>query len=289
MEDGNYYERLDRFLRNVLDDLKLSSIYKLLRKGNVKVNGKRLKDGSHRLSIGDVLQVYYLGDSSRMKRLEETRELTPRKIPLDIIYEDDAIIALDKPAGISVHPGKGIQIVTLIEGLLAYGREKGFEPHPVHRLDKHTSGVILFSKSLASAREVSRLFREHKVEKIYLTLVKDFPQAENGRLESMSEGVLEALEYSLEKRYREVSLLKVRLHTGKKHQIRRQMAQIGCPVAGDDVYGDRTFNRNFKKASGLKRYFLHCQHLGFTYSSGSKITVDSKLPEDLLKVLASLE
>jgi len=274
VEDGNYYERLDRFLRNVLDDLKLSSIYKLLRKGNVKVNGKRVKDGSHRLSIGDVLQVYYLGDSSRMKRLEETRELTPRKIPLDIIYEDDAIIALDKPAGISVHPGKGIQIVTLIEGLLAYGREKGFEPHPVHRLDKHTSGVILFSKSLASAREVSRLF---------------CPQAENGRLESMSEGVLEALEYSLEKRYREVSLLKVRLHTGKKHQIRRQMAQIGCPVAGDDVYGDRTFNRNFKKASGLKRYFLHCQHLGFTYSSGSKITVDSKLPEDLLKVLASLE
>ncbi|HOI63664.1 MAG TPA: RluA family pseudouridine synthase [Mesotoga sp.] len=289
MDNGNYYERLDRFLRNVLNDLKLSSIYKLLRKGNVKVNGKRVKDESHRLSLGDVLQVYYLGDSSKMKRLEETRELVPQKIPLDILYEDDTTIAIDKPAGISVHPGKGIQIITLIEGLLAYGREKGFEPHPVHRLDKHTSGVILFAKSPASAREISRLFREHEVEKIYLTLVKGCPQIESARLESLNEGILEVLEYSLEKRYREVSLLKVRLHTGKKHQIRRQMAQINCPVAGDDVYGDRTFNRNFKKASGLKRYFLHCQHLGFTCSSGLKIAVDSELPEDLLKVLASIE
>ncbi|HPI18431.1 MAG TPA: S4 domain-containing protein, partial [Mesotoga sp.] len=102
MDNGNYYERLDRFLRNVLNDLKLSSIYKLLRKGNVKVNGKRVKDESHRLSLGDVLQVYYLGDSSKMKRLEETRELVPQKIPLDILYEDDTTIAIDKPAGISV-------------------------------------------------------------------------------------------------------------------------------------------------------------------------------------------
>ena len=137
MDNGNYYERLDRFLRNVLNDLKLSSIYKLLRKGNVKVNGKRVKDESHRLSLGDVLQVYYLGDSSKMKRLEETRELVPQKIPLDILYEDDTTIAIDKPAGISVHPGKGIQIITLIEGLLAYGREKGFEPHPVQVRQAH--------------------------------------------------------------------------------------------------------------------------------------------------------
>ncbi|HCO70613.1 MAG TPA: hypothetical protein DIT26_08610 [Mesotoga infera] len=101
----NFYERLDRFLRRELSDLKLSSIYKLLRKGNVRVNGERVKDGSSRLEIGDVVHVVFSGDLSKLKRLEESRELTPKDIPLDILFEDVSLFAVDKPSGISVHPG----------------------------------------------------------------------------------------------------------------------------------------------------------------------------------------
>lgn len=284
----NFYERLDRFLRRELSDLKLSSIYKLLRKGNVRVNGERVKDGSSRLKIGDVIHVVFSGDPSRLKRLEETRELTPHEIPLVILFEDDLIVAVDKPSGISVHPGKGIQIVTLIEGLMAYGDARGFVPRPVHRLDKHTSGVIVFAKSPEAARELSRLFREREVEKGYYTLVKGIPE-ENRKLISRREKFVESMAFEIEKSFESVSLLWVDLFTGKKHQIRRQLSEAGYPVVGDDVYGDRDFNRDFKKITGLKRYFLHCSRLSFTRENGKRIEIASHLAVDLKKVLVNLK
>jgi len=284
----NFYERLDRFLRRELSDLKLSSIYKLLRKGNVKVNEKKVKDGSFRLEIGDLVRVAFSGDPSRLKRLRESRELIPHEIPLKILFEDESIIAVDKPAGISVHPGKGIQIVTLVEGLMAYGEARGFSPRPVHRLDKHTSGVIVFAKSPESARELSSLFRLRGMEKGYQTLVKGVPEAK-GRLVSEREKHTESLTFRIEKSFASVSLLWIDLHTGKKHQIRRQLSEAGYPVVGDDVYGDRLFNREFKKETGLRRYFLHCSRLSFIWEGGKTIEILSGLPDDLEKVLVKLK
>lgn len=276
-------------MRNVLDDLKLASIYKLLRKGNVRVNGKRVRDGAHRLSMGDILEVSYMGDASKLKRLDESRELVPQDMPLTILYENDKLVAIDKPAGISVHPGKGVQIITLVEGLLAYGKTKGFEPRPVHRLDKHTSGVILFAKSPAAAREIANLFKERKVDKVYHTLLKGVPAVKSGKITVERDGYTESLEYRLIREFEEVSLAEIKLLTGKKHQIRRQMAEMRHPVVGDDVYGEREFNRTFKKEHGLKRYFLHCSHLGLTLDSKERLEFDSPLPADLKKVLSDLE
>lgn len=284
----NFYERLDRVLRKELSDLKLSSIYKLLRRGNVRVNGNKIRDGSWKMEIGDKIQVVFSGDPSKLKRLEESRELTPKHIPLDILFEDDLIVAVDKPSGISVHPGKGIQIITLVEGLMAYGNSKGFVPRPVHRLDKHTSGVILFAKSPEAARELSKLFRERGVEKGYFTLVKGFPE-KRGKLVSQREKFVESLAFTVEKSYATTSLLWIDLFTGKKHQIRRQLSEAGYPVVGDDVYGDRLFNRDFKKETGLRRYFLHCSRLSFARNDGKEIEIISELPGDLKRVLGCLE
>lgn len=289
VDNANHYERLDRFLRNAMKDIKLSSIYKLLRKGSVRVNGKRVRDGSYRLHLNDSLTVTYSGDVSRIRRLDESRELVPRKMPLEILFEDSDLIAIDKPPGISVHPGKGIQIITLVEGLLAYGKENGFDPLPVHRLDKHTSGVIVFAKSPGSAREMARMFREREIDKTYYTLVKGNPPYEHKSITTERDGYVERLEYRIEKKFEDASLLYVKLLTGKKHQIRRQMAELGCPVVGDDVYGERDFNRQFKKAHGLKRYFLHCSSISFRGKSGELLSISSELPSDLESVLASLK
>lgn len=275
-------------MRKELSDLKLSSIYKLLRKGNVRVNGNKIRDGAWKLEIGDKVQVVFSGDPSKLKRLEESRELTPKDIPLDILFEDDFVVAVDKPSGISVHPGKGIQIITLVEGLMAYGNLKGFVPRPVHRLDKHTSGVILFAKSPEAARELSKLFREHGVEKGYFTLVKGFPESK-GKLVSQREKFVESLAFTVEKSFDSTSLLWIDLFTGKKHQIRRQLSEAGYPVVGDDVYGDRLFNRDFKKETGLRRYFLHCSRLSLVRDDGKGIEIVSELPGDLKRVLDCLE
>lgn len=289
VDEGIFYRRLDKFLRHVLPELKLSSIYKLLRKGNVRVNGKRIKEPSHELSLGDIVVVSYRGNVEYLKRLKESRELIPHNLPIKILYEDESFLAVDKPSGLAVHPGKGVQIVTLIEGLLAYGKRNGFKPFLVHRLDKHTSGVLLVAKSPQAARELTAMFREKRIDKRYVTLVKGIPEKPQAHLKDVIDGVREESEYIVKKTYSKCSLLEIRLFTGKKHQIRRQMAKNGHPVVGDDVYGDRDFNRDFKKRYELKRYFLHCMKMGFIHpKTGHYIEVLSELPDDLKKVLEKL-
>ncbi|WP_420811576.1 RluA family pseudouridine synthase [Kosmotoga pacifica] len=290
VDENSNYNRIDKFLRHTLKDFKLSSIYKLLRTGCVRVNGKKIKNPAHKIEIGDRVTVEYSGKIEYLLRLKESRKPVPYNIPFNILYEDDDLLIIDKPPGISMHPGKGIQIITLMEGLMGYGERKGFKPFLVHRLDKHTSGVLIVAKKLDNARKLTTLFRERKIDKYYLTLVKGKPSKRKEHLKQQVNGVNEELYYEVHKTFGDSSLLMVKLMTGKKHQIRRQCASIGHPVVGDDVYGDRNFNRKFKKDHGLRRYFLHCHKMSFKHpKTGELIQVVSELPDDLKRVLRSLE
>jgi 23S rRNA pseudouridine955/2504/2580 synthase len=159
----NFYSRLDRFLRRNLPEVPLSAIYKFIRKGKVYVNGKRVKNQSYKITVGDVVEVRYVDVDKYRKRKENNLE--PQKIDLDILYEDDYILVINKSAGIAVHPGKNIHVVTLIEGLIYYGNERGFQPHLVHRLDLNTSGVFVVAKDKETARILTDMFKKRLVHK----------------------------------------------------------------------------------------------------------------------------
>ena len=287
VEKQSYYRRLDRFLRKKLPDVPLSVIYKFLRKGKVYVNGRRARDPSFELEVGDVVEIRYV-NLERFKRIEKD-SLEPQPMEFDIIFEDDRYLVLNKPPSIALHPGKGIHVATLIEGLMYYGREKGFTPHLVHRLDKQTSGVLIVAKDVESARILGELFRDRKVRKIYICLVKGI--VEKSRIVSEPiESQDASTEYIVLKNYDDVSLLKVIPYTGRKHQIRRHMSSINHPIAGDGLYGDKEFNRQFKRKYGLKRFFLHCKEVSFFDPwKMEKVRFESPLPEDLSKVLSLLE
>ncbi|PLV60467.1 RluA family pseudouridine synthase [Thermotoga sp. KOL6] len=257
----NHYRRLDKFLRNRLKEIPLSVVYKLIRKGKVYVNGRRVRDPGFDLEEGDVVEIKYV-NLDNLPRRAEKKGLTPIPMKLNILYENEHYLALNKPPGVAIHPGKGVHVATLIEGLLYYGREKDFEPFLVHRLDKDTSGLLIVAKNREAARILSNMFRERRVEKEYITLVKGHPE-NNLKIIVPLDGQEAISEIVAVKPLKNLSLLRVRIYTGRKHQIRRHLAQIGFPVIGDNTYGDRQLNREIRKKYGLKRIFLHSYRMNF--------------------------
>ncbi len=285
VSEENFYRRLDRFLRKTLSDVPLSAIYKFIRKGNVLVNGKSVKRVGYELKPGDTVEIRHVDLESYRRKKED---LVPQKIDLDVIYEDDSILVVNKPPGIALHPGKGLHMVTLIEGLIHYGMERGFEPHLVHRLDYNTSGVLVVAKGKRNARILTDLFKRRAVSKTYITLVKGKVEG-SGRIDRELDGQEASTEYESLSSSSEVSLLRVRIKTGRKHQIRRHMALVGNPVVGDNRYGDKRFNRYFKRRYGLKRQFLHCRELKILHpKSGIEMRFEADLWEDLESVLKKL-
>lgn len=292
VDQDNYFSRIDKFLRHVLRNVPLSAIYKLLRTGKVRINGRRAKSVSERLEIGDRVEV--VGeDLTRYSRA--FNELRPAQLALDIIYEDESLLAISKPAGLSVHPGHGVTKPSLLEGVMFYANERGFEPFLVHRLDKDTSGVIVVAKSRQVARELSELFASKKVEKTYRALIF----GELRREVSIDEPIddLEAhtvvfpdgvymLTLGSQELY--VSYVRVAIETGRKHQIRKHLASIGRPIVCDSQYGNFKLNRLFAKQFGLDRQFLHCESLRFSFQ-GKIYTLRAELTEDLKNVLFQLK
>ncbi|GAB6188750.1 RluA family pseudouridine synthase [Marinitoga arctica] len=287
VNNKNYYKRLDKFLRNNYSNLKLGFIYKILRKGFVYVNGKRVKRQDFELNIGDKIEVKYNGPLDERKKEEK---ILPRPLELDIIFEDKDIIAINKPAGISVHPGRNEEKVTIIEGLLFYANGS-FEPHLVHRLDKHTSGVLVIAKNKQVARELTDIIKGREIIKKYQALVIGKLKKENKKIESILEDKKAVLFYDVLDIYKikniDLTLVDIELKTGRKHQIRKQFAEIKCPIAGDNKYGNFEINRELKKMIGLKRYFLHSYFLEFIYKN-KRYTLISNLTYDLKKVLERL-
>lgn len=295
-EDVTPGERLDRWLASRLPDHSRTEIQRWIREGLVRVNGRSSKPG-YKLEPGDVVDV----DIPLSVPYEEVR---PEPIPLNIVYEDENILVIDKPAGMVVHPAAGHTSGTLVNAILYHCPElEGVggtrRPGIVHRLDKDTSGLIVVAKNGPAHRELQRQFREREVDKAYLALVEGHLQPKVGRIEApigrdrrhrkkmavVRDGREAVTEYRVIGYYDDFTLVEAHPLTGRTHQIRVHFAFIGFPLAGDTVYG----RRKQRLKPWLKRHFLHAHRLRFRLPrTGEPVEFTSPLPEDLQAVLDRL-
>lgn len=288
--------RLDKFLAHCLPDHSRSRLQHLIRAGFVLVNGALPHKSGVMLNQGDIVHVI-------LPPTEDTH-LKPEAIPLEIIFEDDNIIVVNKPAGMVVHPSAGHVHQTLVHAALAHAPQMagvGGERRPgvVHRLDKDTSGLILLAKNDYAQRWLQDQFSQRKVEKTYLALVDGKPPTPSGRIEAAisrdvknrkrmmivasDRGRLAISEYHTLENFPQHTLLKVHPITGRTHQIRLHLAFIGCPVVGDTVYGRR------RPSLDLGRFFLHAASLKIVLpGERAPRTFEAPLPEELRQALHQL-
>lgn len=227
-----------------------------------------------------------------------------------ILYEDDSCLVVNKPANILVHPKEGEKDLkgTVIAAFLDKIQKNDFtdfRPGVVHRLDKDTSGVLLLAKNKSAYDDLVGQFKTRTIKKSYLALVRGIMQHKEAVIDSpigrslrnrkkmalvtLSLGKNAVSEYKVIKEFGNVSLLRVKIRTGRTHQIRVHMAGIGHPVVGDSIYGDKKFNKVFEEKFGLERQFLHAEMIKFKSPDTKRLkTVSSKLPSDLETVLAKL-
>ena len=297
---GQAGRRIDNYLSGVLKNIPKTRIYRMLRKGEVRVNGGRVKQ-DYRLQDKDIIRIPPLFRDSRSGqaavlqlppvRLQETmREC--------IIYEDDFLMAINKPAGLAVHAGSGEQYgVIEVMRLL---RPECVSLELVHRLDKLTSGCLLLAKEHRYLRELHEMLRQNQVQKHYrallygkisrkfeisLPLMKNELRSGERMVQVDSAGKSARSVFYLDKYCNNTSLVQVAITTGRTHQIRVHAAYCGHPVAGDPKYGNRDFNRMLRKA-GLRRMFLHADSLTLQLPLTGKITnIIASLPDELDKFL----
>ena len=295
-------QRIDNFLLRLLKGVPKSHVYRILRSGEVRLNRKRVKPDV-RLVAGDELRI------PPIRIAEPTAvRVHPKALVPPIIHEDDAFIAIDKPAGLAVHGGSGIAS-GLIEQLRAARPQAKFL-ELVHRLDRDTSGVLLVAKKRAALIALHAALREGRIDKRYVVLVKgrwrdekrtvDLPLGKFSRHGGERRVRVEREQgrsaRTVFHRRRvwpsadpPMSLLEAELHTGRTHQIRVHLTHLGFPLAGDDKYGDFAWNRSLAK-QGLKRMFLHAQRLDFEHPlGGTPVTVEAPLPDDLVAFLSRLD
>jgi 23S rRNA pseudouridine1911/1915/1917 synthase len=288
--------RIDKYLSDQFEDVSRSQIQRLIEAGNVLVNGMVIEKTSTIVTPGDSLQILLIED--------KPERIIPEGIPLDLIYEDDNVIVINKESGMVVHPGAGNYSGTVVNAMLAYYppiRDVGELERPgvVHRLDKETSGVLIFAKTNKAYKWLVQQFKSRELQKIYLALVDGHPPTPTGRIEApitrdihnrtrMAVGLRgqgkEAIsEYFERQRFEHHSYLEVHLLTGRTHQIRVHLSYIGVPVTGDTLYGHR------KPSIDLDRFFLHASALSIKLPGDrAQKTFTAPLPEGLQSVLNSL-
>ena len=298
-------QRLDQTLAGRLSELSRTRIQELIEAGLVLVNSRTAK-GSHRLRTGERIQIQIQPRPPLRAEAES--------IPLAILYEDADVIAVDKPAGMTVHAGAGATRGTLVNALLGRGQSlsqggDALRPGIVHRLDKDTSGIILVAKNDAAHAKLSEAFRQRKIKKTYIALVQGLLKEDRGtidlaiardpkhrtRMTARRSIVLgnarEArTDWRVLTRVDATSLLEVHLHTGRTHQIRVHFSALRHPVVGDTLYGAPTQLRIGKIALlPLHRNFLHAAKLGFAQPrTGAWIDLRAPLPQDLRTFLQQL-
>ncbi len=283
------FSRLDKFLAERLPSLTRSYVKNLIDGGKVLVNEREAKP-SQKLKAGDMVQVTE-PDAAPI-------DVKPQKMPLDIVYEDAHLIVINKPAGLTVHPGPGHPDSTLVNAILAHCPDLGaingdIRPGIVHRLDKDTSGIIVVAKNQRAQQSLSQQFKERSIEKRYVALAAGRIKRDDGtittalgrdprnrkKISVLVGGRPSITAYKALQRFKEATLVEVTPKTGRTHQIRAHMASIGHPLVGDGLYGGGT--------KVLQRQFLHAAKLTFTHpATGQRMTFEAKLPEDLDHVLA---
>lgn len=295
--------RVDKLARKLLPDVPLSGIYKIIRTRRIRVNGKRTRPEAQ-LQAGDVVEFRVVQPAPGTPIRKPPPK--PQRMPeVPILYEDDAILAVDKPAGMAIHAGTGIHTATLVDWGRAYLEvpedERRFKASPAHRLDKDTSGVVIIAKTRQAMVGLTEIFTKDEAEKAYLTLVQgrlkrprgtiDTPLAEHeqsgrSRAERGINMQPATTHYRVLAAGKGASLLECRIETGRTHQIRRHLAAIGHPVAGDTRYGDFPFNRRIRQEWGLRRQFLHARRLAFAHPiTGKALSFEAPLPRELVEVL----
>lgn len=292
-------QRVDNYLTRLLKGVPKSHIYRILRSGEVRVNSRRVGP-DYRLQGGDRV------------RLPPVRTARPAAIPRhspapgfkpDVLYEDDALLAINKPAGMAVHGGSGISH-GVIESLRAQRPHERFL-ELAHRLDRETSGVLLLAKRRAALLALHRQLREGTARKFYHVLVKGrwreakrnvklplhkyvLPSGER-RVSVKESGLPSHTVFRLRRQWEGYSLLEAELRTGRTHQIRVHLAHLGFPVAGDDKYGDFALNKQLARL-GLRRMFLHAFKLVVAHPrTGDDLTLESPLPHELQSFLSLLD
>lgn len=304
IDDAHAGQRLDNFLIRVLKGVPKTHIYRLVRKGEVRINKGR-SAADYRLQVGDVVRIPPVRTAANQtQRLAADPGSEQRFAWLEthILFEDDWLIAVDKPAGLATHGGSGVS-VGLIEALrLARPHARYLEL--VHRLDRDTSGCLLVAKKRSALTALHAMFREDGMDKRYLALVRgtwkgghrtvDAPlektQSQTGdrQVNVTDGGKLSKSILRPERKFAAATLLEIRLLTGRTHQARVHCAYIDHPIAGDDKYGDRDFNRSLR-AHGLERLFLHAHRLQFRHpQTQAKIDINAPLPAELGEVLSRL-
>ena len=296
-------QRIDNFLLRVLKGVPKSHVYRILRSGEVRLNRGRVGPDA-RLAPGDVVRIPPLRIANVAAK--PPRAAVARSFRPSVLYEDDALVAIDKPAGLAVHGGSGIAL-GLIEQLRAARPEARFL-ELVHRLDRDTSGVLLVARKRAALVDLHAQLRDGTMDKRYLVLVRGpwrdamrkvdvplhkFVTREGERRVRIDEGGQRAITIfrRLEAWPRHnppVALLEAELKTGRTHQIRVHLAHLGHALARDDKYGDFAWNRELAR-DGLKRMFLHARQLTFMHpTSGREMAVESPMPAELAKFVAAL-
>jgi 23S rRNA pseudouridine1911/1915/1917 synthase len=300
-------ERIDVFLSRTMEELTRSAAQRLIGEGNVTVNGAVCRP-SLKLEGGESVAVVIPPPVPAVPEAEE--------IPLDVFYEDSDVVVVNKSAGMVVHPGAGNSTGTLVNALLAHcgdlsGIGGEIRPGIVHRIDKDTSGLLVVAKNDRAHEGLSQQFRDHTIKRIYQALVFGSPREETGRIvASLSrhpvdrkrmtgkrgEGKEAATRWKVLARYGEISLLQLRLETGRTHQIRVHLSEAGFPLVGDEVYGgtargsglrDTALRREVRL---LGRQALHARVLGFIHPvSREYLEFEAELPDDMARLLRYLE
>ncbi|HEY7221085.1 MAG TPA: RluA family pseudouridine synthase [Candidatus Binatia bacterium] len=281
---GEAPKRLESFLKK---QFPIGYIRKLFRKNGVRLNGRHAK-ADDLIRGGDRIMLY-VDFVARPKTHTETRAAGE----FNIVYEDDALLVLNKPAGLAVHEGKTVRKRQSLLGILASAyRARGVKPQLVHRLDKDTSGLLLIAKNPATAKELEQRFETGAVDKEYLSLVVGRLAENQGKIDSPLPGrngtaVRALTRYRVVKRFGEFTFVRVAIETGRLHQIRLHFAKLGHPVVMDDQHGDFGFNKRFRREFGLKRQFLHAEKLKLDYAGKAREWC-APLPRDLERTLRLL-
>lgn len=294
--EGEKGERLDRFLTDSLPDYSRSRLQSFIKDQRVHVDGSPAKKMGQPLEPGQTVTIF-------VPAAKETG-LVPEDIPLDILYEDEQSIVINKPAGMVVHPAVGHETGTLVHAVLAHCDDlKGFggeiRPGVVHRLDRDTSGIIVMAKNEKAHIFLQEQFKSRSINKRYLALVDGAPPTPSGRVEApigrdpirrqqmailTPEKGREAItEYSTRQSFPKHTLIEAHPLTGRTHQIRVHMAFLKCPVVGDVLYGRR------KQSIPLNRHFLHAWRLTILLPGHNEpMTFEAPLPEELQIILDNL-
>ncbi len=305
IDDGAAGQRIDNFLLRVCKGVPKSHIYRILRSGEVRVNKGRI-DAQYRLALGDVVRV------PPIRIAEGQTAGTPVPAPaadFHVLYEDDALLVINKPAGVAVHGGSGVAFGVIEQMRGARPQAKFLEL--VHRLDRETSGILMLAKKRSALVGLHEQIRENRMDKRYFACVHGEWAGDWGRRRAVKEplhkyltpegerrvrvqpdGLASHTVFNLVERWPDYALVEAELKTGRTHQIRVHLAHLGLPIVGDAKYGDFALNKALARAKarpGIKRMFLHAHRLRLTHPlTGEPLDFEAPLPDELRRFVDEL-